>query len=319
MAEECDALPVIAVEGLKKYFTVSGGYRRQRFAAVDDVSFVVKTNETVGLVGESGCGKTTVGNCILRLMDSDEGDIRFRGTRIGILPPSKFRIYRKHIQMVFQDPLTSFNPLYSIRGSMLEFARLAEGRGGDELVTGWLQRVGLSERHMGLRPGNLSGGQLQRAAIARALITNPEFVFLDEPTSALDMSIRGQIANLLLDLQDERHLSYLLVSHSLKVVKALAHQVIVMYLGQIVEKAPKAELFSNALHPYTIALHAASFKEDSTSMALRGEVTQPRTGSSGCRLAVRCPRAGEQCRHESPKLVEVTPGHHVRCWRWDRQ
>jgi oligopeptide/dipeptide ABC transporter ATP-binding protein len=312
---------LLEVDGLVKTYTVRRGLlRRHQLTAVSGVSFHVKRGENLALVGESGCGKTTVGKCILRLIDPDEGAIRFQDQEIQGLSRAEFRSYRKHIQMVFQDPLSSFNPMMPIGRAILEPLRLRENLHEAERkaeVLRLLEQVGLNKDFAQLRPGQMSGGQLQRAGIARAIAPQPELVFLDEPTSALDMSIRGQIVNLLLNLQAERNLSYVLVTHDLRLVRDIADRVIVMYLGEIVEEGTCEEIFRRPLHPYTQGLLAATLlgreERHTRRVELRGEAVAPEY--KGCKLYSRCPFARDRCAVEPQQLQEVAPGRQVRCWR----
>jgi oligopeptide/dipeptide ABC transporter ATP-binding protein len=315
---------LLEVERAVKRFRIRKGMLvHETLIAVDGVSFTVHEGETVGLVGESGCGKSTIGRCILRLLDLDAGQIRFHGAEIQNLPEQQFLTHRKHIQMVFQNPLASFDPLLSLRESLLEPLRLRADIGPKEKedeIARLLEQVGLRAEFAHLKPHQVSGGQLQRVALARALATRPQFIFLDEPTSALDMSIRGQIVNLLLDIQGATRLSYLFVSHDLRVVRFVADRVMVMYLGQIVEEARKDELFGNPMHPYTRGLLASTVLGREKRMAvwgasrLRGEVVQAGAGLVGCRLYHRCGYATERCRDEQV-LAAVRSNHWVRCWR----
>lgn len=324
LSQQHSAPPLLEVEGLTKRYQIRHGMlRREPLLAVNGVSFRVARAETLALVGESGCGKSTTGKCVLRLIDPDDGVIRFQGQEIQALQPAQFRPYRKHIQMVFQNPLTSFNPMMPIGRALLEPLRLRDDLTEAERkqeVARLLEQVGLSSRFAGLYPRKLSGGQLQRVGIARAIASRPELVFLDEPTSALDMSIRGQIVNLLLDLQEQEHLSYILVTHDLRLVRSMADRVVVMYLGEVVEEASREELFARPLHPYTQGLLAATLVgldaagQRRRTAQLRGEVSTMGPSYRGCKLKERCPFARNGC-DERQELREVRPGHWVRCWR----
>lgn len=316
--------PLLEVDELIKVYTVRRGLmRREPMTAVAGISFQVQPGETLALVGESGCGKSTTGKCILRLIDPDGGSIRFRGEPTHALPPAEFRRYRKHIQMVFQNPLTSFNPTMSIERALMEPLALredlSEARRREE-VYHLLEMVKLDKDFVTRYPRQMSGGQLQRVGIARALASQPQLVFLDEPTSALDMSVRGQVVNLLLDLQAEQHLSYVLVTHDLRLVQTMANRVLVMYLGEVVEEGKTEDIFAKPLHPYTQGLLAATLigqkkrAKNSRTVRLRGEVPSVLPGFVGCKLYNRCPFAQERCL-EPQELREILPGRRVRCWQ----
>lgn len=319
-------MALLQVDGLVKTYPVRRGlFRRDRFTAVSDVSFHVEPGETVALVGESGCGKSTVGKCILRLIDADDGTISFRGEQIQHLPNDDFRPYRKHIQMVFQDPLNSFNPIMPVGQAIVEPLRLRDDLSNGErreVVLHLLEQVGLNPDFAGLRPQQMSGGQLQRVGIARAIAPRPELIFLDEPTSALDMSIRGQIVNLLLALQAEHNLSYVLVTHDLRLVRDMADRVVVMYLGEIVEEGSAGDILDRPLHPYTQGLLAATMlgrdrqQRREQRARLRGEAADSSMREfAGCKLYRRCPFAQDRCAEEPQTLREVMPGRRARCWR----
>jgi oligopeptide/dipeptide ABC transporter ATP-binding protein len=320
-----DNSALLEVEGLVKTYHVRHGlFKRGTLAAVSNVSFRVKRGETLALVGESGCGKSTIGRCILRLTPTDGGTIRFQGREVQHLSPGQFRPYRKLVQMVFQDPLGSFNPMMKISRALLEPLRLrgdlSEAERRAEVLK-LLEHVKLESRFADLYPRQMSGGQLQRVGIARAIASQPELVFLDEPTSALDMSIRGQIVNLLLDLQQEKNLSYVLVTHDLRLVRSMANRVMMMYLGEVVEEGQVEELFTQPLHPYTRGLLAATLVGQKRAhrrrdtIQLKGEVLALSPGYVGCRLYSRCPLAQSRCAEEPQVLREIAPGRHVRCWR----
>ena len=314
----------LELDNVTKRFTVrTGPLSHSELVAVDRVSFKVAEGETVGLVGESGCGKSTIGNSILHLLKIDGGMIRFVGREINSLPESRFRVLRKDLQMVFQNPLAAFNPLFTMRQSLLDPLALRSGMGQSErqsLVDELLEMVHLPRDFADKRPHELSGGQLQRIGLARALSTNPRFIFLDEPTSALDMSIRGQIVNLLLDLQDKFTISYLFVTHDLRVIHFVADRVLVMYLGQIVESGTRDMIFHAPLHPYTHGLLAATLigqerrRQARHVSRLKGEVVQVSEQISGCKLYGRCGYAINGCSEPQP-LLEIHPDHWVRCWR----
>ena len=314
---------VLQVDSLVKSFSarsVLNPLNVRRIPAVDGVSLTIGRGETVAVVGESGSGKSTLGRLVMKLLRADSGWISLVGRDIQGLSDAAFRPLRRHVQMVFQNPLMSFDPFYSIGASIRETLRLRrDGEAGDRQVDMLLHEVGLTPRFAKLRPRSVSGGELQRAALARALAPYPELVVLDEPTSALDMSIQGQVLSLLRDLQQERGLSYLLATHDLRVVQMVAHRVVVMYLGQVMETAPTRELFAKPLHPYTLGLFYASdlagrSEASDRKYRIRGALSYPAAGYAGCRLVGRCPLAMDRCK-EPQELVTVAPGHAVRCWR----
>jgi oligopeptide/dipeptide ABC transporter ATP-binding protein len=318
-----DSNTLIVQDAVKTFTTRSRSLRRIRMTAVDRVTFSVNSGETVGLVGESGSGKSTLGRCILNLHQLDSGKIIFQGREIQALSEASFRPLRRQLQMVFQNPLTSFNPAMTVGNALLDAMCLVtemNQRQKQARVLELLDQVQLGERFAHLYPYEMSGGQLQRAALARALVAGPKFVFLDEPTAALDMSIRGQIVNLLLDLQQQQNLSFVFVSHDLRVVRYVADRIYVMYLGEVVETGSKRHVFETPRHPYTQALLAATHvgrqqRVTAAATALQGEVVQKSAGYSGCKLYGRCPHALERCAREPQALREVRPGHLVRCWR----
>lgn len=315
-------------ETLLKVNDLSKSYRVRKamlsvgeLRAVDGVSFSVEQGKSVALVGESGCGKSTIGKCILRLVDIDGGEILFEGQPIHQIPQSQFRPYRQKMQMVFQNPLASFSPQMKIASTLTDPLRLRDdlrpSEHRDEAVR-LLEAVKLSPDFLEKHPDEMSGGQLQRVGIARALATRPDFVFLDEPTSALDLSVRGQIINLLFDLQEEYNLAYLFVSHDLRVVQYIADYILVMYLGQIVEQCPKDELYARPLHPYSKGLmDAISIKpgQEERRYTLRGDVLRRDVQDLGCRLYPRCQFARPRCTSQHQELEELATGHRVRCWR----
>lgn len=316
---------LVDVKGLKKYFPIRGGILGKTVGyvyAVDNVSFYVLCGETLGLVGESGCGKTTVGRCILRLIEPTAGEIDFEGTNILELNNNQMRKLRREMQIVFQDPYASLNPRMTIKqivGEPLLVNNIARGSDLEKMVLNLLLKVGLSEDHLNRFPHEFSGGQRQRIGIARALALNPKFIVLDEPTSSLDVSVQAQTLNILKDLQKELCLTYLFISHNLSVIKHMSDRIAVMYLGKIVEMADKKSLFQNQLHPYTQALFSAipipdpEIKRD--RIILGGDVPSPVNPPPGCRFKPRCPSATPECREEEPKLVEVSKGHFVACYR----
>ena len=288
--------------------------------AVDGISFTINEGETLGLVGESGCGKSTVGRTILKLIEPSRGEIIWRGERIDELSRSQMRPYRQQIQAVFQDPYSSLNPRMRsadiVSEPLRNFESLSKAQ-GRERVSALFERVGLRPDQMLRFPHEFSGGQRQRLGIARALSVKPKLIMLDEPVSALDVSVQAQVINLLEDLQREFQVSYLFVAHDLAVVKHISHRVAVMYLGRIVELAHTKELFSRPSHPYTEALLSAvpvpDPKYQRKQIVLGGDVPSPINRPNGCHFHTRCPYAQERCKVEEPVLEEITPGHSVAC------
>ena len=318
---------LLQVEKLSKYFEVRQGFfgKTKLLRAVDDVSLYVRKGETLGLVGESGCGKSTLGRTILRLTEPTYGRILYDGRDIVPLSAKELRALRRKMQIVFQDPYSSLNPRMTIReivGEAIRIHKLASSKSEEEdKIAALLRKVGLRPDMMGRYPHELSGGQRQRVGIARALAVEPELIVCDEPISALDVSIQAQIVNLLQDLQDELGLSYLFISHDLKVVEYMSHRVAVMYLGKIVETAKAADLFERRYHPYTRALLSAIPVPEPGKKRLRvllsGDVPSPLDPPSGCTFHPRCPKAVKgKCDTEVPKLEEVVPGsrHRVACF-----
>ena len=314
--------PLLEVRHLRKYFPVRSGLLANISAwvkAVDDVTFEINPGETFGLVGESGCGKTTVGRTILRLMEPTGGEALFEGDSVFDMDVKTLRAARRRMQIVFQDPYSSLNPLMtvgSIVGEPLKVHKLARGPELTERVSLLLHRVGLRPDQVSCYPHEFSGGQRQRIGIARALALNPKFIVCDEAVSALDVSIQAQIINLLKDLQDEFRLSYLFITHDLNVVQYLAHRVAVMYLGKFVEVASSRAIFSNPKHPYTQALLSANPLPDPTvkreRVLLSGDVPSPLNPPSGCRFHTRCPQVMDHCRTTDPPLIhiDVPDGEH---------
>ena len=316
---------LLEVENLAKHFPIMRGvFRRQlgSVRAVDGVDFQIRERETLGLVGESGCGKSTAGRVILRLYEPTAGRIAFRGEDIGGVRGESLRRLRQSMQMVFQDPQDSLNPrmtVGSIVGEPLVEHGVAKGRALDERVDELLNAVGLSARFANRYPHEFSGGQRQRIGIARALALEPEFIVCDEPIAALDVSIQAQVVNLLQDLQERLGLTYLFISHDLAMVRHIADRVAVMYLGKIVELAPSAMLYREPLHPYTRALMSAAPVHDPELEAAReriiltGDVPSPADPPPGCRFSTRCPMATPECSAREPEWRELRPGHRVAC------
>ena len=310
---------LLEVRNLKKYFQVPKGYLH----AVDDVSFTINEGETLGIVGESGCGKSTLGRAILRLHEPTSGTVLFDGMNVTAMNKQEMRSLRKYMQIIFQDPYASLNPRFTVSQIIEEPLRLhkiysseAEIRSrGEELM----DMVGLSARVQNAYPHEFDGGRRQRIVIARALAVNPRFIVCDEPVSALDVSIQAQILNLMIDLQKELNLTYIFISHNLSVVKHISTDVGVMYLGQLIEKAPKRQIYKNPLHPYTQALLQAipSLDPDAKRerQILKGELSSPVNPKKGCRFSSRCPYAMPCCSTENPVMREVEPGHFVACHR----
>jgi oligopeptide/dipeptide ABC transporter ATP-binding protein len=314
---------VLEVEDLIKHFPILRGLLRREVAqvkAVDGVSFAVRQGETLCLVGESGCGKSTVGKLILRLMTPTAGRIVLDGTDLTTLDESAVREHRRQVQMIFQDPYASLNPRLTagtIVGEPLENFEPIAKEEREARVAGLLERVGLRGDALRRYPFEFSGGQRQRLGIARALAVNPSLIVADEPVSALDVSVQAQVLNLLMDLQEEFGLAYLFISHDLGVVEHIGHRIAVMYLGQIVELATKDELFAAPLHPYTEALIAAAPVPDPRAkrerLVIEGDVPSPINPPQGCRFHTRCPYAVARCRSEAPALRAAAPDHLVAC------
>ncbi len=316
--------PLLRISNLKKYFPIRGGlFSREvaRVHAVDDVTFSLMKGETLGLVGESGCGKSTTGRCILRLIEPTAGEVWFEDKNVTTLDKRSLRHLRRDMQIIFQDPYASLNPrmtVGSIIGEALVIHKLAKSkRERDERVVHLLETVGLNADHLRRYPHEFSGGQRQRIGIARALAVSPKLIVADEPVSALDVSIQAQVINLLEDLQKQFNLTYLFIAHDLSVVEHISTRVAVMYLGKIVEIAPAKELYTNPKHPYTEALLSAVPIPDPAikrkRILLEGDVPSPIKPPSGCRFHTRCPIRVPSCSENEQVLKEVSPNHWVAC------
>lgn len=321
--------PIVSIQHLKTYFDVTRGMfaKKQIVKAVDDVSFDVYPGETFGLVGESGCGKTTVGRTLVRLYEPDGGRIFFDGKDITSIHGKERRELTRRMQMVYQDPYASLNPFFTV-GEIIKEGLEIHHIGADDhermqMVYELLEKVGLHAEHANRFPHEFSGGQRQRVGLARSLAVNPEFIVCDEAISALDVSVQAQIVNLLVDLQKEMKLTYLFIAHDLSMVRYISDEICVMYLGQMVETGYTSEVYDHPLHPYTQGLLDAvpvadpDFEADrKNQVILQGEVTSPVNPSPGCRFAARCPFAEERCRHETPELREIRKGHRLACFHY---
>ena len=315
---------LVQVKRLVKFFPVRGGVFQRVVAwvqAVDDVSFTIRQGETVGLVGESGCGKTTVGRTMLRLVEPTSGEVHFDGEEIFKLRGGELKAMRRNMQIILQDPYASLDPRTPIGESIAEGLKIhgiGNARERFDIVIEMLHKVGMEDYHARRYPHEFSGGQRQRIGIARALALRPKFIVADEPVSALDVSIQSQVLNILKDLQSEFGLTYLFIAHNLSVVEHISDRVAVMYLGKIVEMADRDELFRNPLHPYTQALMSAIPIPDPTlkreRIILQGDVPSPLNPPSGCRFHPRCPFAFERCGLQEPPFKEFSTDHWVACW-----
>ena len=320
---------ILEVRNLKKYYPIKGGMFGRvvgHVKAVDDVSFSIKRGTTMGLVGESGCGKTTVGKTILRLHEITGGSVKFNGTEISQLDSKQMRAFRTRIQIIFQDPYSSLSPrlpVGTIIGEAVKEHHIVPDSEYDDYISRIMKNCGLQEYHKDRYPHEFSGGQRQRICIARALALNPEFIVCDEPVSALDVSIQAQIINLLCDLQKQFGLTYLFISHDLSVVEHISDTVGVMYLGSIIEFAPKKEIFKKPLHPYTQALFSAIPMPDPTlkmdRIILEGSIPSPANPPSGCKFHTRCRNCMEICKKQPPEMRDMGDGHMVACHLYDEK
>lgn len=309
---------LLEVKNLKKYFKTPKGMLH----AVDDVSFAIEKGKTLGVVGESGCGKSTTGRTILRLTEPTSGEVLFEGKDIGKLSDSEMRKKRTEMQIIFQDPFSSLNPRKTVSETIMEPLRLNHILNNNsermERVLEIMETVGLAHRLLNAYPHELDGGRRQRIGIARALALNPKFIVCDEPVSALDVSIQAQILNLMNELQEKMDLTYMFITHDLSVVNHFSDDIAVMYLGKLIEKAPSEELFANPTHPYTKALLSAipvpSLHNKRERVLLKGEITSPINPKPICRFANRCPEVSDRCLNEEPILKEISKGHFVSCF-----
>jgi len=324
MTPSKDKYDLVVVKDLVKYFPVRGGLLQRVKAyvqAVDKVSFTVKEGETLGMVGESGCGKTTVGRSMLRLIEPTSGSVFINGEDIIQMRPQSLKQARRNMQIIFQDPYASLNPRLPIGEAVMEGLQIhnvGHPKERWEIAINMLKKVGLEDYHARRYPHEFSGGQRQRIGIARALALQPKFIVCDEPVSALDVSIQSQVLNILKDLQSEFGLTYLFIAHNMSVVEHISDRVSVMYLGKMVELADREELFRNPLHPYTKALMSAIPVPDPDAkrerIILKGDVPSPLNPPKGCRFHPRCPVAIDICSQEEPEFKELVPGHFVACW-----
>ncbi len=309
---------LLDVKGLKKYFPT----KRGMLHAVDDVTFTIEKGKTLGVVGESGCGKSTTGRAILRLHEPTGGQVLFEGQDVAKLSPAELRHKRKEMQIIFQDPFSSLNPRKTVSQTIEEPLKLhniiTDKNARLEKVLETMETVGLAERYVNTYPHELDGGRRQRIGIARALALDPKFIVCDEPVSALDVSIQAQILNLMNEIQEKRGLTYMFITHDLSVVNHFSDDIAVMYLGKLIEKAPSEVLFNNPVHPYTQALLSAiplpKLGARKERILLKGEITSPINPAPVCRFANRCAYATDRCRSEEPQLKEIETGHFVSCF-----
>ncbi|MEG1965456.1 MAG: ATP-binding cassette domain-containing protein [Oscillospiraceae bacterium] len=309
---------ILEVKNLKKYFKTPKGMLH----AVDDVSFTIERGKTLGIVGESGCGKSTTGRAILRLLEPTSGEVIFEGQDILKCTDNEMRNLRKDMQIIFQDPFASLNPRKTVSEIIAQPIALnkiiTNKKDREKRVLELMETVGLAERLINSYPHELDGGRRQRIGIARALALNPKFIVCDEPVSALDVSIQAQILNLLKDLQKRLGLTYIFITHNLSVVNYFADDIVVMYLGKVIEKAPSEMLFDNPVHPYTKALLSAipvpDIRHKRERILLKGEISSPINPKPGCRFAPRCNYCTENCTKNEPELIEIEPNHFVSCW-----
>ena len=314
---------LLEIKNLKKYFSTPRG----ELHAVDNVTLNIEKGKTIGVVGESGCGKSTLGKTLMRLYTPTAGEILYNGKDIASMPIKEFKKnYRTNIQMIFQDPYASLDPRMNVLQLIEEPIKVNNKKMPKKEVTErakeMMELVGLAKRLENTYPHELDGGRRQRIGIARALSLNPDFIVCDEPVSALDVSIQAQILNLLQDLQDERGLTYMFITHDMSVVKHISDDIAVMYLGQLIEKCPASEIFKNTIHPYSQALLSAipipNVHIKKERMILKGELTSPIDPKPCCRFAARCPYATDECRAKEPELREIKPNHHVACHYADK-
>ena len=312
-------MALVEIKHLKKYYNTPRGLLH----AIDDVTMDIEKGKTIGIVGESGCGKSTLGKTLIRMEDATDGEVYFDGKEVTHMSQHEFKNMRMRMQMIFQDPYASLDPRMSVSqliAEPIQTYHLAKNKKElDEMVFQLMEEVGLAKRLANSYPHELDGGRRQRIGIARALSLNPEFIVCDEPVSALDVSIQAQILNLLMDLQEEKNLTYMFITHDMSVVKHISDNIAVMYLGQVVEKAEYQELFARPLHPYSQALFSAipvpSIHNRQKRIVLKGEITSPVNPKPCCRFAARCPYATDLCREQEPELRDMGNNHFVKCHR----